>query len=228
MLNGPPARMERFTPMLDAAADLLLGAACPGCGRAGLGPCQVCKRQLMTIQPIVRALNFPDGRFPVLVCHRYAAPISQLIIAHKEHGAWRLAGTFGAAIAARIGHQFDDHLLQQAILVPVPSDRAAERQRGYDHAAAIASAASRLLDVPMHALLRRVRSAGDQVGRGLAERQHAQHRTMAIRDASANLVGRRVIVVDDVVTSGATLSEAVRALTVGGLRPWFAVCLAAS
>lgn len=109
-------------------------------------------------------------------------------------------------------------------LCPVPSDPAAVRERGYDHCAALARYVGRCLKVPVRALLRRARAAGDQVGRSAAARRDAQRDTMCCRRSGGGVV----VIIDDIVTTGATLVEAARALQSGGYQVLFAATVAAT
>lgn len=236
---GPPGKKGELTPrahlreLIDASADLLLGAACPGCGSPGLGPCSDCLQELMTLRPLSRVIGTagsPSGELPVFACHPYARPISNLIVAHKERGAWRLADYFAQAMASRLEADVSLQLLGDAVLVPVPSDDVAERERGYDHAAAIARALARRSGASTQRPLRRTRSTGDQVGRDRVQRQAAQLGSMTVKpgELASRLRDRPLILVDDVVTTGATLQECSRALRAAGLRPVLGICLASS
>lgn len=99
------------------------------------------------------------------------------------------------------------------VLVPVPSSRAAVRARGHDHAARLAGAAAGRLGVRSSALLVPARRVSDQAGLDAAGR--ADNLRGALR-ARRPLAGVHVVVVDDVVTTGATLVEAHRALVQAG------------
>lgn len=197
----------RAEQLATAASNLLLGACCPGCGVPGWAVCGRCRALLPGgAEPLRRPaeLDLP----PAVVCGTYTEPLSRLLIAHKDEGAWQLAGLLGALLAKAVvglDHNPD------AVLVPVPSDPAAVRRRGYDHARALAKAAGRLVGLPVRPLLTRAKAASDQVGRSRLARLDAQAGTMVAEQGK-----RRVIVVDDIVTTGATVGEACRALRVSG------------
>jgi predicted amidophosphoribosyltransferase len=198
------AGMRQF---LGHAAELLLGSSCPGCGAPGLLVCPRCREEVASDVQVVRrepALNLP----PAVSAGIYRGPLAGLVVAHKDDGSWHLSGLLGKMLAAAV-----DELVPPAgaILVPVPSDHSAVRARGYDHAHALAVAAARCLGLPSRRLLKRVRRVDDQVGQSRGARFGAQHGTMQARTGQAS-----VIVVDDVLTTGATASEACRALRAGG------------
>lgn len=193
---------------LGSAAELLLGAGCPGCGEPEFTICRDCRSQLSTatVRPVQRELGLQLP--PTLSCGSYVAPLSRLLVAHKDGGAWYLAGLLGGLLAAAIT------ALQPppgTVLVPVPSDPSAVRTRGYDHAHALSAAAGRRVGLPSRRVLRRARAAHDQAARGRTARLHAQWGTMVARPGAG-----RVIVVDDIVTTGSTAAEAVRALRAAG------------
>jgi ComF family protein len=108
-------------------------------------------------------------------------------------------------------------------IVPVPLHPARIRRRGFQPAAVLARAAGRTLGVPVRArLLRRTRDTPSQTGLD----REARRRNVAGCFAAAGAAPARVWLVDDVVTTGATLGEAARALRAAGARRVAALCLA--
>ena len=95
-------------------------------------------------------------------------------------------------------------------LVPVPLHPTRERERGYNQSALIASAVGELVDLPVRSdILERVKATPAQTRRPRAERLMAMRGAFS---ATTNLKGARLLLVDDVLTTGATLDAAVRAL----------------
>lgn len=115
------------------------------------------------------------------------------------------------------------------VLVPVPSAPAAVRDRGFDATWALAKRAARMLQrqMPVRSgrLLRQARPMRDQAG--LNADQRATNLQGAFRAATV-VPGQLVIVVDDVVTTGSSLTEATRALREGGHRVVGAATVAAT
>jgi predicted amidophosphoribosyltransferase len=139
----------------------------------------------------------------------YEGPVQRMLLAHKEHGRLQLTRPLGGALAGAVLV----HGRRPVLLCPVPSSPAAVRARGHDHALRLAQAAARALQsqgVPAHAarLLVPTRAVADQAG--LTANERATNLHGALR--GTGVPGPLVVVVDDVVTTGATLVEAARAL----------------
>ncbi|SDK70192.1 hypothetical protein SAMN05421806_110207 [Streptomyces indicus] len=149
----------------------------------------------------------------------YADAVRAVLLAHKERGALVLAGALGEALAQAVragaGPRQDGGPL---LLVPVPSARRATAARGHDPVRRIALAASRALrrdGVPARVLsvLRQRRAVADQSG--LDARQRLVNLTGALDvfpGTERLLATGRVVLVDDLMTTGASLTEAARAL----------------
>ena len=197
--------------LVDAAVDLCIGGQCHGCGEAGRSPCPAC-RQALTPRP-------HETIRPGLDVHAAASlaydDVANFVIAFKDRGAWQLTSTLGTALASSVALIARacriDASARRLVLVPVPSTPSAVRRRGFDHTATLASTVARQYGLRWSPLLRRVAAVDDQVGRGARGRQSNQEHSMRAR-----VGGEFVIVVDDVVTTGATLVEAVRALRASG------------
>ena len=211
--------------MADAMADVVLPRECAGCGRPGADACPRCRRALLG-RPgrwhLGAAPGAGPGAPPVVVAGPYAAPASDLLAAYKERGRRGLAGDLGLALAGAVlaaRHlACTAHLGQEVALVTIPASRSALARRGEDVAALLADAAAtrlRRAGVPARrrAVLAESRARLDQAGLDA----RARH-----RNAEGSLVARGrvrqgcVIVVDDVVTTGATALAAVSALAAVG------------
>ena len=221
-------------------ADLILPLECAGCGesrsRSALpGLCTLCALSLSGPPVPARPPRVEAGYTRVPPVHALAAyldPVPEIIIAQKEHGRLDLAGPLGrelarAAEAAAAG-------ADPVWLVPVPSTHAATVRRGQDPMLRMARVAAARLRASGRAAavlpaLTHRRAVADQTGLGRRERAENLDGALAVRACSAELLGERpVVLLDDVMTSGATLAEAARALRAAGNAPVGAAVLAAT
>lgn len=209
-------------PLL-AAADLLLGAACAGCRSAAVDLCGPCRR---TISPQPRLVA--DRPVPVVAAGEHHGVLREVMLAWKRGGHTRLTPTIGALLAASVCAL---EPVAAVCLVPVPTTGRSRRRRGGDLLSGAAHEASRCLEavgvrstvVPALAFERVPR---DQVG--LAARERRGNLDGALRRSRRHLPGGAdVVVVDDVVTTGATVSEAVRVLVSDGVAVLGAAVVAA-
>jgi ComF family protein len=117
-------------------------------------------------------------------------------------------------LAALIGEQWPAAARDVAALVPVPLGRPRERERGFNQAALLAERLARSLGVDVRPRwLARMRDTRPQSDLGAAERRANVRGAFAAR---ADVAGRHVVVVDDVLTTGATVAECARALRAAG------------
>jgi predicted amidophosphoribosyltransferase len=202
--------------VLAAALDLVLPQRCVGCGGATGLLCAACGVCLGGPARIRFPTPAPPGLPVPWAVAPYAGTVRQLIVAHKERGLTALARPLGVALARAVAAAGPRG--SPLVLVPVPSSRASVRRRGRDPTLRIAGEAVRVL---------RARGTAVSCVRALGHRRRvADQAGLTAVDRSANLAGAmrarydlrgvRVMVVDDVVTSGATLVEAARALRVAG------------
>ncbi|MGP9020504.1 ComF family protein [Streptomyces sp. BR1] len=202
---------------------LVLPVACGGCGSPRTALCERCTAALLGVRARrVRPAPEPAGLPVVYAAAEYEDAVRAVLLAHKERGALGLAGVLGQALAGVVravaGVSRDGPLL----LVPVPSARRAVRARGHDAARRIALAAARELrrtgtDARVAAVLRQRRAVLDQSG--LSAPQRLANLTGALEVSAGGdrlLEGGRVVLVDDLMTTGASLVEAARAVAVAG------------
>ncbi|WP_189943232.1 ComF family protein [Streptomyces aurantiogriseus] len=212
---------------------LVLPAECGGCGRARTVLCPACRAALGGTAPRrVRPLPEPPGLPAVHAAARYADEVRAVLLAHKERGALALARPLGAALAGAVwvglgwgegeGPPPPGHVL----LVPVPSAPQAVRARGHDPARRIALAAAGELrragaSVRVAAVLRQRRVVADQSGLNSRQRLENLVGALTVVPGGARvLCGGSVVLVDDLVTTGASLAEAARAVRAAVAAEW--------
>jgi predicted amidophosphoribosyltransferase len=165
--------------------------------------------------------------------------VRAMIVGFKENNLTSLADDLGRLLAVAVrGAVSQQSMGAPLIVVPVPSRRAALRARGHDATAMLANrAAARLRAegrcVEVHSLLRSRRGVADQAGLSAGERALNLHGSMACSTRALRRLWRRhdrvaLVVIDDVLTTGATAREAQRALEAVGLPIWAIATIAAT
>ncbi|MGA5196340.1 ComF family protein [Streptomyces exfoliatus] len=212
-------------------AGLVLPVACGGCGRPRTELCPACEDVLTgggagprRVRPSPEPARLPA----VHAVAPYAGAVRELLLAHKERGALTLARPLGDALAAAVEAAAGAAKGPEAsplLLVPVPSSRRSVRARGHDPTRRIAlAAAARLRSTGRRArvvsVLRQRRYVADQAGLGARGRLANLAGALELVPGGGRLLGAgEVVLVDDLMTTGASLAEAARAL--GGVhRPF--------
>ncbi|WP_063754861.1 ComF family protein [Streptomyces sp. NRRL F-2580] len=208
-------------------AELVLPVDCAGCGAVRVLVCAGCRQALSGAGAgPVRPSPRPGGLPVVQAAAVYDGGVRALLLAHKERGALPLAGVLGEALAGAVlagGPVRAGPAPAEVALVPVPSARRQVRARGHDPARRIALAAAgrlRRAGVPARVapVLRLRRAVADQAGLGARQRRENLAGALAVcRDGARLTDGAEIVLVDDLITTGATLAEAARAVRAAGL-----------
>jgi ComF family protein len=183
---------------------------CVACGAdAGRAAplCQDCRAQ-MRARPAPRG-NAADGSLGCWAAFPYEGPAGAMVRALKFGGRLALADLMAAQIAALVPPE----LLDGAV-VPVPVHPAHRRRRGLDHCQALARALARRTGLPLATCLVKTGNPRPQVGRGRRARVGGPAGSIALKPGVA--APERVLLVDDVITTGATLTACADALRSGG------------
>ena len=195
--------------------DLVLPLECGGCGAPGMKWCEACERAIgaRADEPVLLTPRLDPG-VPVFSLGRYAGARRQAIVALKERGRGDLVGPLGDAL--RIGLT---RLITWAVVptplavVPAPTRASSARRRGGDPVTRMARSAA-VPGTTVVSALRMRPFTRDSVGLSADARQ----RNVAGRIRVRRRVEGDVILVDDIVTTGATASESVRVLQTSGAR----------
>ena len=212
--------------------DLAFPAVCEACGTAlapGHPSC-LCPRCVAVVGPAEEKLCERCGapayeasscagccRYPPAFTSARAAgwyvagsPLAAAVQSLKYRRRRNVAGALGALLAER--YPFTD----DALLVPVPLHPARLRARGFNQALLLARALGRRLDLPIAPrVLSRRRATRAQPGLDAAERRRNLRAAFRVRVPGA-VEGRRVVLVDDVLTTGATADACARVLLAAG------------
>lgn len=196
------------TSALEAIRDVLVPPRCAGCGGSGSWFCVACRD---VSDPLTRI----NGSVSLTAAGAHEGPLRDAIHRLKYGNEPGLAAELGALVASRIAADLARGIRLDAI-VPLPLHRTRERQRGYDQARALAVVAAAMTGLPLRAALHRLRQGPTQVTLGQRERE-ANIRG-AFAGIAGSLRGLHIALVDDVVTTGATLLDAAAAARACGAR----------
>jgi ComF family protein len=233
-------RTARWTMPLGAflrhALDVALPPLCPACREPlgdGVGLCAACWSKLSFIEPpycarlgipftydpgpgllSMEAIANPPAYERARAAVRYDDIARALVLGFKYGDRLDLAGMMGRWMA-RAGHELTR---ETDALVPVPLHWRRLWARRFNQSAALAMAISQTCGVPvLHEALKRTRATPQQVG--LSKTQRADNVQGAFRvpaERKADIAGKRLLLVDDVLTSGATADTCARALLRAG------------
>lgn len=182
---------------------LLAGlAGCPACQQRPAALSGLCDPCAASLRRAVAALPAPSGDRAWLGPH--AGVWKRLVHALKYRGSWRLARFLGELMAVRL----DASDYRPQLVTHVPTSPVRRRQRSYDQAELLARTVASASGLPHVTALVRTRATHKQAGTGRAAREA----NVAGAFRSRYLADRRVLLVDDVLTTGATLASASAAL----------------
>ncbi|GLB66917.1 hypothetical protein AHIS1636_13560 [Arthrobacter mangrovi] len=233
---------------------LVLPSDCVGCGAEDQVLCPRCRTALRaaTVRPYraeagAESLPLIGGSLeevlPVVAAGRYRRELSQAVLAFKNHGRTDLAPVLVPALAAAIQAAAALAGGRPMLLVPVPSRPSSRRRRGYDPLDLLLRGLQRRRLLPPGVMVRRlaavrtpwrgqlrgVPGGSSQKSLGRSGRRRNVAFSMRLKRGAAGAVSGSVcIVVDDVLTTGATLAELTRVLAAAGGRVEAGVVLAAT
>lgn len=183
-----------------ALVDLVLPRCCVGCGRPGRVLCGECVPAEVVL---LEAAGLSIG-----AAGRYDGALRTALIAYKERGRRDLAEPLGTLLGRAVV------LAPDTVLVPVPCAPRVARARGGDHVLRLARIAARCRSGRVATPLRLTRTVQDSAG--LGHRERAANLVGAMTATPPPCPGAAAMIVDDIVTTGATLREAAHALDAAG------------
>ena len=188
----------------------------------GLIRCPVCRRAPSSYSGLCKGCA--DGLFEPqigefeLSLGNYGGRLEQAVRAYKFHGTRQLGGLFGRQLAATLGQA----AWPVDTLCAVPLHVTRYLHRGYNQSALVAQSAATRAALPYRSLLRRVRTTKQQAKLGGAARED----NVSGAFSSQRLSGERVLLVDDVMTSGATVTECALTLLEAGASQVYVAAIA--
>ena len=202
--------MQTFTEL----SHLVFPTRCYGCNSLGISICTDCRREWIP--------HYYKTHINLLSVHSaimYTPTASKIILAANENG---LQGADDLLIAAIV------HVLSKArldrgyfTLVPVPSSKRSQRRRGRSFIVDLTKAISKHTGIAVNDCLQVSRRVSDQSGLTRIQRSSNMHGAFSVKPGA--ILRGDAIVIDDVVTTGATLREAARALNSQGFHAFGSV-----
>lgn len=204
--------------IIDLFLDLLYPPKCPFCGRVlergEEGWCASCQDELPWTEPHdAKTVGSCDTCLSPLW---YRDNVREAMRRYKFQGGRVHAKLFGQLMAQCLQDRWDGSI---DLITWAPLHPKRKRKRGYDQAELLAQRVGELTDTPVENTLEKIRatSVQSQTGEDEARKANVQGAYRALPDL--DLAGKRVVLVDDVATSGATLAECASALRQAGAGP---------
>ncbi|MBK3466761.1 ComF family protein [Pseudomonas sp. MF6776] len=168
----------------------------------------------------------PPAYEQVAVPWRYDFPVDSLITRFKHNAKWPFGHLLADVLSQYLQHRFDKDLPRPDALLPVPLAAKRLRQRGFNQAAMLARWLSRQLDLPCEEnVVHRIQDTSAQQDLDAKARKRNLRNAFALT-SDANVKGRHLALVDDVLTTGATAQALARLLMNAGAARVDVYCLA--
>ena len=197
---------------LDKIASFLFPAKCLGCRLGGEFLCMACRKK-------VRApcAGVPPGLEKLLSYGNYENGIlREALRRFKYHGTYDITPTFAEMLEELIRPHLGE--AEGAVVIPIPISKERLRERGYNQAELLAQSLAEKISRPLeNKVLLKIKNTPSQTSLSGRERILNVRDSFAVRNPE-KISGREIILIDDISTTGATLSEAARVLKQAGAK----------
>lgn len=190
--------------------ELLFPLYCHGCGVLGQSLCSHCKNSYEIREYLSRV-----GTVPTFSAVAYNSVARRVLLASKEDGVRSADDLIVGALEHSLRHALRK-TDKTPVLVPVPSSSQAVRKRGRDFLGEISERVSDVVGLPIQSLLQHNRRVKDQTLLGASARYKNLEGALVLKKRPIRI--HEVFLIDDLVTTGATLNEAVKTLEMSGFR----------
>lgn len=214
----------RVSVVLNAVLDVLFPRRCPFCRKLLDGKrliCRDCAKSLPRVHETAQSRRYAN----IAECHSvlyYEGAVRESLLRYKFGGAAAYADAYAALMEAYL----DNAPIDCDVVTWAPLSRKRLRRRGYDQARLLAEPVAEHLGVPCAQLLVKTRNNPAQSGTKGRDKRAANVSGVYSPAPGTSAAGLRVLLVDDIVTTGATLSECARVLKAAGADEIFALTLA--
>jgi len=214
---------------LDYFLDLFFPVCCAGCDRPLVRGekwiCSFCRYSLPLTDfhkdPQNEGVRLLGGQVPLETVLSYLyfeddSSVQQMVHHFKYLGLWELGKSFGREYGTLL-KMYDHKCLSADLIVPVPIQLAKLRRRGYNQSAIFGEGLAEAMNIPIepHALIKDPKIK-TQVGKGRVERFENLSNAILPNESKPVIEGKYILLVDDVLTSGATIVASANALLQGG------------
>lgn len=210
--------------LFDEIRALLYPTSCISCGSGNREICSRCESELTSFREIAIVHHKP-----LYSALQYNETSAHLILAAKENNDRASARYLATLMAMRFSRIHRDLHCEKYLLIPIPSSRKADKRRGYEHMVILAKLVAKnisqelAIDCTVVRSLSPVRHVEDQSGLTAQERSANIHGALLAKELVAKKgeysAGVGIILIDDLVTTGSTMGEAIRALNVASCEP---------
>ena len=217
--------------------NILFPPRCVNCGKCGSFLCRKCRNKVVYLQPpLCLRCSKPirtgaicskcqsqtwdiDGIYSIF---KYGGAIRQAVIQFKYHNIKALADPLSQLMSSYLIR----HNLSFDIIIPVPIHKRRLRERGYNQSSLLAQRLSRMTSIPvMEGILIRTKHTPSQAKSDSIEQRRKNIRN-AFKCTGHNISGKRILLIDDVCTSGSTLNSCAASLKAAGAASVWGLTLA--